>query len=684
MCQQKLKSRGLRKKAIVVIGTCLMSTGMSLLAGTLSPKGDLAPLEIKDHNVDVVINNGFAKVEVSQRFFNQHDQTTEGIYSFPVPKSASMSEVSVNIGEKIINGEVVSKAQADKIYKEEKSKGNDVAKAEKNKYQDFKFFIANIPAKQEVKVDFTYYQPLKIDTNMGCFHYPMEKGGTDEVEENFWANNSKVNGKITINIKLKSAAPLSGIRAPSLQPASKDLKLDLGYANLKYEIENGSLDKDFIFYYRLKDNLPGSVEVIPYKEKGKEGTFMMVVSPGEDLKPLINGHDYLFILDKSGSMSGKIRTLNKAVSKSISKLNSKDRFRIYTFDDNCNELTSNWAQATQENIKKYSAKVNNIRSGGGTNMYNALKAPLKSLDADRVTSVILLTDAVTNQGIVSPKSFVSLLKQYDIRLFGFLMGNSSNWPLMEIICETSGGYYDTISNSDDITGKILQAKGKVAFECMHDAKLKIKGVKTYDTTNMAFKKVYRGEQLVIFGRYAKGGKAKFEFTTRVSGEDKAYEFEFDFPEENLENPELERMWAMSQVEMYNNLVSSGIVKEKEFKNVAKDIGLKYQIVTDETSMLVLSDQDFKRHGIKRNNQKRILKEERAQVQKNKNLRKRIINTNKKQSSPVFNLNKYVAKPLKNFKRSRPSIGGGGAIDPKFVLMLTFGLGIALLARKRKC
>ena len=45
----------------------IIATGMA--AGTLTPVGSkYAPIEIRNHHVNVVINNGFAKTEVTQTF----------------------------------------------------------------------------------------------------------------------------------------------------------------------------------------------------------------------------------------------------------------------------------------------------------------------------------------------------------------------------------------------------------------------------------------------------------------------------------------------------------------------------------------------------------------------------------------------------------------------------------------
>ncbi len=81
---------------VAALSLSLAPAATLLAAGTLSPLGSPeAPVRIVDHHVDVVINNGFAKTEVTQTFFNPNDTDLEAIYSFPVPRSASLSEFSI-------------------------------------------------------------------------------------------------------------------------------------------------------------------------------------------------------------------------------------------------------------------------------------------------------------------------------------------------------------------------------------------------------------------------------------------------------------------------------------------------------------------------------------------------------------------------------------------------------------
>jgi Ca-activated chloride channel family protein len=651
----------------LVLLIAVLAAGRAGAAGTLTPVGSpKAPIQIREHHADIVINNGFARTEVTQTFFNPNPIDLEGIYAFPVPRSASLSEVTIYIGEMEINGEVIEKEEAERIYREERDQGSDSGLASQNGYQTYEFRVSPMRAQAETRLRFVYYQPLEVDTGVGRYLYPLEEGGTDEIARSFWVPNTQVEGFLSVDLELKSAWPIADLRVPGFEAQAQISQLGEGHYRVKLERQGAKLDRDFVFYYRLQDGLPGRVEVIPYRADSAEpGTFMMVVTPGLDLGAITGGADYVFVLDVSGSMAGKIQTLAHGVSKALGEFDSSDRFRIVTFNDRDRELTRGWTPTTPENLARYIREVETLRSGGSTNLYAGITRALDDLDADRATSVVLVTDAVTNTGIVDPAEFHQLMKRYDVRLFGFLMGNSANWPLMRLIADASGGFYAQVSNADDVVGQILLAKSKITHEALHDAELEIRGVKTFETTGRLVGKIYRGQQLVLFGRYGGAGRATLTLDARLTGEDKTYTTSFEFPELDTGNPELERLWAMSRIEEIDGMAGAGLLDWEESRDGIRDLGVGYQLVTDETSMLVLSDAAFDRHGIKRRNRQRTVVEHQAQTQR--------------RSQPVRNRRVDEQKPM--FQVPTPSIGGG-AIDP-LTGTIALGLGALALAGRRR-
>lgn len=650
----------------VLIGLCLLTLGAAPAfgAGILTAKSsDVQPIQIRDHHVDVAINNGFARTEVIQTFYNPNDADLEAVYSFPLPKSASLSEVTIYSGEREIHGEVLAKEQARQVYEEEKSKGNDAGLAEKNEFYTFEFSVYPVRAKDQTRIRFLYYQPLEIDTGVGRYLYPLEEGGTDEAALNFWTGNDKVEDFFSVNVELRSAWPVDQVRVPGYEAAAQIEQKGDGHYIVKLEQQSVNLNRDFILYYRLQENLPGRVEVIPYRaDPGKPGTFMMVVTPGMDLKPLNRGADYVFVLDVSGSMQTKIHTLASGVSRALGEMSGQDRFRIITFNSSASDLTRGWENAFPDKVKHYIDEIMNLDANGSTNLYAGLELALNSLDDDRATSIVLVTDGVTNTGVVDPSGFHKLMKNYDVRVFGFLMGNSANWPLMRIVCESSGGFYAGVSNADDIIGQIMLAKGKILYECLHAAEWKISGVKIFDATKEHVGKVYRGQQLVFFGRYDEGGRAKVTLTGSMTGEDKTYTTEFDFPKVDTDYPEIERLWALDRIEHLEYLADIGQMPAGESQTAVRDLGIAYQLVTDETSMVVLCDEAFAERGIDRKNQRRVERERQARQQRIQKPR----NHRKDKDQPMFS-------------RPAPSSGGGGGIGAFDPFSAGIALGAALLA-----
>jgi len=638
-------------------------------AGILTPKNSAnAAIQIRQHHVEVVINNGFAMTEVQQTFFNPNQQDMEAFYSFPLPKSASLSEVTIYSGEKEIHGEVVEKQQARQMYADERNKGDDAGLAEKNGFQSFDFLVSPVRAQQETRIRVVYYQPLDIDTGVGRYLYPLEEGNTDDAGARFWNKTTQVNGTFSLNLELKSAAPVADVRAPGYEGAAGIRKLDAGHYRLEMQLQDTDLNRDFVFYFRLQDNLPGRIELIPYRaDNNSPGTFMLVVTPGIDLKSLTGGADYAFVLDVSGSMETKISTLARGVAKSLGTLQARDRFRIVAFNDSARDLTNGWLPATEENVRTWVRKVEGLSADGSTNVYDGLEMALKGLDDDRTTSIVLVTDGVTNTGIVEPREFHELMKQYDVRVFSFLMGNSANWPLMRTISESTGGYYTGVSNDDDIIGQIMTAKGKIVYESLHDATLKVSGVKVLDSTKDLFQKVYRGQQLVMFGRYEKGGDAQVSLRARLSGEDKVYSTRFQFPDIQTANPEIERLYALGRIEELETMRNIGAMETGEAESAIRDLGLNYQLVTDYTSMVVLTDAAFAERGIERRNQSRVAREVQARMVR--------------AQQPIQDWRVDSTQPA--FSHPSPSTGGG-AIDPITAGIILLGLaGMALGGLRRR-
>jgi Ca-activated chloride channel family protein len=656
--------------------------GFTQAAGLLTPSdGSLPALEIRDHQVEVVIEDGYAITTVEQVFINPHDRDLEAQYSFPVPAHGSVVELTVWIDGQPVTGEVLEREQARQLYEEEKAAGRDAGITEKDSYKTFETRVSKVRAGQDTRVRLVYLQPAEVDTGIGRYVYPLEEGGVDEAKLAFWTANEQVTGQFSFDLRLKSAYPVAAVRLPN-QPqaiiqsqADGEWQVHLGNraaatdgatsSVVHEESPTGTrtspvantpvftLDEDLVVYWRHQTGLPGSVDLVAHKPAGSDrGTFMMVVTPGDDLKPIQEGKDWVFVVDISGSMQGKYATLADGVQRALQKMRPEDRFRIVLFNDGSRELTSGFINATPETVTHYSQALAAISPNNGTNLYAGLQKGIKSLEADRTSALVLVTDGVANVGETRQRRFIELIKKKDVRLFTFVLGNSANRPLLETLAKASGGFAVNISNSDDIVGQLLAATSKVTHEALHGVKIKIDGVKTADLTPGQSGSLYRGQQLVVFGHYWGEGMADVRLTGRISGEDKIYQTRFSFPAMATDNPEIERLWAYARVEEALQEIND-FGEDADLQQAITDLGVEYGLVTDYTAMVVVRDEVFDAHGIKRSNKARLAIEATARQQR--------------AQRPAVSRRVDSQQPM--YSSNRASHSGSGALDAWTLLFL---------------
>lgn len=631
------------------------------------------PLNLGDHQVDVLLLDGFSRTEVRQVWSNPNPEALEGTYSIPLPKNASLAEMEIHLGEAVLHGEVRTAEEAETLYQEEKQAGNDAGVARKDAYRRFRFAVSRIPPQVPVRVRMVYYQPLAVDSGVVRWVYPREPGGTREPGAAFWSDTVVEAGEVHLRARVRSTWPVADVRLPGLEATARTSRSGAGELEVT---ASGPSDRDLVVYYRLQDALPGRIEVVPYRRAGDgPGTFMAVLTPGVDL-PTVDaaGADHVFVLDISGSMQGKLPRLILGVSRALESLTPQDRFRLLAFDTRVDDLTPQPLPGTPEGIAKGIALLETLRPRGGTDLFSALLAGLRAADPERATHLNLVTDGVANQGVLDAGRYRDLLRRTDVRVHAFLMGNEANWPLMETIARASGGHYQTVSSQDDLAGILALTRQKMTSEALHDVKVRFEGLEVFDLTE-APPRLHHGQQLVLMGKYRTPGVGTLRLEVRISGKPHVYRTALTLPAEDTATPELERLHAMARVEDLQRHRDEGDLTEAAAKAAVVRLGVEAQIVTDETSMVLLDDGRFQARGIERRNRARAAVEHVAQAAR---ARAPVVNRRVDAARPAF------SRPAPSVHRTSSSGGGthrgGGAFDPLTGLLL---LGLAGAARRRK-
>ena len=213
-CQAKI-----RRAAAVVTTIAWSLPGFA--AGLLTPVDSSLPkLEIREHHVDVVIEDGYATTTVEQVFGNPNNVDLEAVYSFPVPEKAAVGEFTFWIDGQAVSAEVLEKEQAREDYEAEKQAGREAAITEQDGYRTFDIFVTPVRAGQDVRIRLAYIQPAHVDSSIGRYVYPLEDGGVDEHRLSFWTYQEEVRERFSFNLLFRSSWPIDEFRLPKHPQAS--------------------------------------------------------------------------------------------------------------------------------------------------------------------------------------------------------------------------------------------------------------------------------------------------------------------------------------------------------------------------------------------------------------------------------------------------------------------------------
>src|SRR6266550_8052777 len=225
---------------IAVVMAVALGLQSAQAAGLLIADGGFGGvLAIEEHTVRVTVNSGIAVTEVTQVFRNTENRQVEALYSFPVPKGATVANFSMWINGKEMVGEVVEKNRARQIYNSYKQQRKDPGLLEQTDYRTFDMRIFPIGPEADQKVEITYYQELDFDHDTATYVYPLATVTRKGVD-------TRTTGKFAMSLDIKSAIPITELTSPSHGSNFVVAKHSENYWQANLETTGGSLAQDLV------------------------------------------------------------------------------------------------------------------------------------------------------------------------------------------------------------------------------------------------------------------------------------------------------------------------------------------------------------------------------------------------------------------------------------------------------
>ena len=544
------------------------------------------PLTIKYHRVTVTIEGQVATTHVDQVFINEADYDVEGIYLFPLPKEASIGEFAMWVDGQRLEGQVLERDKARRIYEDIVRKRRDPALLEYIGRNAFQARVFPIPAHGEKRIELEYQEVLPMDQGLVRYVYPLdtERLSARPIEE------------VSIHVELHADQPLRSVYSPSHKVAV-DRRGEYN-ASIGYEEYDVLPDRDFVLYYSVAQEDIG-LNLLTYRDPAEDdGFFLLLVAPPLEVEEQERvAKDVILVLDTSGSMghSGKLQQAKEALGYVLDHLHEDDRFNIVAFSTGVRTYVQGLRPASERNAAR--RWVERLEAAGGTDINRALLEALSSLRdgarEERPAIIIFLTDGLATEGVVETDRILENVDDAappNVRLFPFGVGDEVNTLLLDTLAERHRGATAYVRPGERIDEAVSAFYAKVSTPVLADVTLDCGDVIVEDVYPYPLPDLFAGTQLIVVGRYRNGGTTDITLTGTVNDQERRFVYPDRRFRETGGEEFIPRLWATRKIGyLLTQIRLHG--EDKELVDEIVRLAVRYGIVTPYTSFLVEEEYD---------------------------------------------------------------------------------------------
>ena len=581
------------RRAVQVAAALTIACGPAWGDGMIVPiRADLrvrGQWAVKYHHVKIHVRDQVAEVHVDQAFVNVGKAPIEVEYIFPIPPGAGISKMTMIADGKELPGKLLKAEDARRIYEEIVRKKQDPALLEYVGYGLYKTSVFPLPPGKERRVLIRYTAECSRDRDLVTVHYPLntEKFSAKPIDD----------VKVTVDIKTRSSI------GPVYSP-THDLQVQRKSADhvvATYHVTKTIPGTDLQVLYQVGAGEVGATVISHRPDKEADGYFMLLVSPEfEADRRKIVPKDIVLVFDHSGSMAGrKIDQAASSLKWILKNLNSSDRFNVVNFSDAVAALFNvDLVDADADHVEKAVDLVSRMTASGGTNIHGALQKALSLLPADnaRPAYILFVTDGKPTVGEVTDipgivKAAVQA-NQVEARLMCLGVGYNVNVQLLDKLSLKNRGLSEYVKENEPLEAKVSGLYAKIRNPVMTDLKIDLGGAEVHHLYPPQIGDLFDGQQIMLVGRYGKGGRHDLVVFGNYQGGPKAFEYpvELDTFSEDNANDYVERVWAMRRVGfLMDQIALNG--EDKELIDELIALSRDYGIMTPYTSFL--ADEDTK-------------------------------------------------------------------------------------------
>lgn len=600
--------------------TCLSTAALLLWpmlartqTGVLLPRDKEAPdpavLSLEEMTVDITIDDGDARVLLTQIFLNHTNAIQEGTYRFPLPSAATVSDFAVWDGAVRIPAVVLERKRAQEVYDEARMQTIDPgllemgerAGADPAERTLFTAKIVPIPAYGTKRLELEYHQRLEATALEQGFVLPLkpDAAGSQSV------HHFRAHVVIHSSHPLAKLALTGGYGFKIAQQDEHGLTADLASDNLQLNDDIGaawtfaSTGTDALTILTHRDPAPPAPqadEVSPKTSAEPEPGFFeasalladTAAAPASAVPP----RTVIVLFDNSLSMQWeKLERSYAATQSLLQSLKPTDRFNLILF----NQQTQRWQkQPVAADPKRVGEALDFLQKShlrGGTDVGLALRDGLTQCTQPN-TSLVLFTDGGSDRGetILPGRIAANYTRQWKALAHPphtdvFAVGDDANLGLLELLAKDDGFLEQTLSTEPlDLHLRAFLAKltrspvAGLALEVTPQAAVRL----VYPLEPS----VYPGSTASWIGRYTQAASVSMDARGVRDGKPFTLHAGAQLPDSASEHPQLPRLWAQARVEALLEQINRDGESRAAIDEIIR-LARRYKLVTPYTSFLAV-------------------------------------------------------------------------------------------------
>src|SRR6266567_1050966 len=582
---------------------------LQVLDPTGKPRGS-CPLKHTD--VKAEISGFLSRVVVTQEFENPFKEKIEAVYTFPLPQSAAVDDMTMIVGDRTVRGKILRREEAQAVYEAAKSNGQVASLLDQQRPNIFTQAVANILPGEQVKITISYVETLKYEDGSYEFVFPMVVGpryvpgaATGSPGSGFSPDTDRVpdasritpvpvpegmraGHDISLTISLDAGVTIDNVSSSS---HAIDLERPDG-ARALVRLKNSSVipNKDFVLNYDVAGKAISDAVLTHRSLKG--GYFTLILQPPErvtveDVTP----KELVFVLDTSGSMSGfPIEKAKETMKLALDNLYPYDTFNLITFSGDEHILFPGPVPATKENLQKAQAFLESRQGGGGTEMMKAIKASMDPSDAqNHVRIVCFMTDGYVGNDM---EIIGEVQKHPNARVFAFGIGSAVNRFLLDGMAKYGRGEVEYVALNDDGSAAARRFHERVRNPLLTDISIDWNGLPVADVYPQRIPDLFSAKPVILTGRYTAASNGVIRLKGKIAGKDFLREIPVEFPEVQTQHDVLDSLWARQRIDELMSRDFKGAQQgnmQDEVKQAITNLGLDYRLMTQFTSFVAVEE-----------------------------------------------------------------------------------------------